>query len=48
MDEILSLSINERTQRGQKAQLTIRRINEPSRIAQRTIKYYRRIIEEHA
>lgn len=48
MDEILSLSINERIQRGQKAQLTIRRINEPSRIAQRTIKYYRRIIEEYA
>jgi glycosyltransferase involved in cell wall biosynthesis len=48
IDEILGLPINERIQRGQKAQHTIRRINEPSRIAQRALKYYRRVIEDYS
>ncbi|TNE73585.1 glycosyltransferase family 1 protein, partial [bacterium] len=40
IDEILALPLSDRMNRGLRAQQTIRRINDPVRIASRTIKFY--------
>lgn len=46
LDEILNLPIHERQARGIAAQMSVKRINDPSRIAGRTIKFYKRVIED--
>lgn len=46
LDEILSQPIHERQACGIAAQMSVKRINDPSRIAGRTIKFYKRVIED--